>query len=143
MKNWTVRQRIIASFSVVVVILLLLSATAYYRLATVEQAAINVRTSAAPGMEFAGLTRLAWADHLLESQRLLMASQDDETRQHAGADASKAFAELTQRLDKNWTAYQATISTEPERLDAQNFLVKRDQYLALHAQLLEIGRAHV
>ena len=141
MKNWTVRQRIIASFSVVVVILLLLSATAYYRLATVEQAAINVRTSAAPGMEFAGLTRLAWADHLLESQRLLMASQDDETRQHAGADASKAFAELTQRLDKNWTAYQATISTEPERLDAQNFLVKRDQYLALHAQLLELVAA--
>ncbi|WP_298187655.1 methyl-accepting chemotaxis protein [uncultured Pseudomonas sp.] len=141
MKNWTVRQRIIASFSVVVVILLLLSATAYYRLATVEQAAINVRTSAAPGMEFAGLTRLAWADHLLESQRLLMASQDDETRQHAGADASKAFAELTQRLDKNWRAYQATISTEPERLDAQNFLVKRDQYLALHAQLLELVAA--
>ncbi|MGE6791526.1 methyl-accepting chemotaxis protein WspA [Pseudomonas guineae] len=141
MKNWTVRQRIIASFSVVVVILLLLSATAYYRLATVEQSAINVRTSAAPGMELAGLMRLAWADHLLESQRLLMAGQDNEARRRVGAEASKAFAELAQRLDRNWTAYQATISTEPERLDAQNFLVKRDQYLALHAQLLELTAA--
>tara|TARA_R110000868_G_scaffold119526_4_gene317344 strand:+ start:5481 stop:7127 length:1647 start_codon:yes stop_codon:yes gene_type:complete len=140
-KNWTVRQRIIASFSVVVVILLLLSATAYYRLATVEQSAINVRTSAAPGMELAGLMRLAWADHLLESQRLLMAGQDNEARRRVGAEASKAFAELAQRLDRNWTAYQATISTEPERLDAQNFLVKRDQYLALHAQLLELTAA--
>ncbi|MDX1297936.1 MAG: methyl-accepting chemotaxis protein [Pseudomonas sp.] len=141
MKNWTVRQRIIASFSVVVVILLLLSATAYYRLATVEQAAINVRASAAPGMQQAGLMRLAWSEHLLESQRLLMTGQADEARQRAAAESSEAFVALTQGMDKTWAAYQATISTEQGRLEAQRFLVKRDQYLELHAQLLELVAA--
>lgn len=138
MKNWTVRQRIIASFSVVVVILLLLSATAYYRLATVEQAATHVSTSAAPGMQQAGLMRLAWADHLMESQRLLMVGRDSVDGLSLNASERKAFAELSQRMDKTWAAYQGTINTEQDRLEAQNFLIKRDQYLALHAQLLEL-----
>ena len=121
MKNWTVRQRIIASFSVVVVILLLLSATAYYRLATVEQAATHVSTSAAPGMQQAGLMRLAWADHLMESQRLLMVGRDSVDGLSLNADERKAFAELSQRMDKTWAAYQGTINTEQDRLEAQNF----------------------
>jgi methyl-accepting chemotaxis protein WspA len=93
-KNWTVRQRIIASFSVVVIILLLLSATAYYRLATVEQAAVNVRKSAAPGMQLAGQMRLAWADHLMESQRLLMVGQDDDARRNLSPEESKVFCRV-------------------------------------------------
>ncbi|WP_339410332.1 methyl-accepting chemotaxis protein [Pseudomonas sp. EA_35y_Pfl2_R5] len=132
MKNWTVQQRIIASFSVVVVILLLLSVTAYYRLAMVEQAAINVRASAAPGMHQAGLMRLTWADHFMATQRLLMVGQDDE------AQGNQAFSELAQRLDTTWNAYQAILRTEEDRLESQAFLVKRDQYMKLHAQLLEL-----
>ncbi|MFI8382220.1 methyl-accepting chemotaxis protein [Pseudomonas sp. NPDC079086] len=138
MKNWTVRQRIIASFFVVVIILLLLSATAYYRLATVEQAAVNVRTSAAPGMQLAGQLRLAWADHLMESQRLLMVGQDDDARRNLSPEESKVFAELIQRLDTTWAAYQETNNSERSRLESQEFLSKRDQYLALHAQLLAL-----
>ena len=143
-KNLTVRQRIIASFSVVVVILLLLSATAYYRLATVEQAAIKVSTSAAPGMQLVGLARLAWADHLLESQRLLIVSQEGAAGLSLSATERKTFEELLQRLETTWADYQNTISSEAERVEAQRFVLKRDQYLTLHAQFLELiaaGRA--
>jgi len=137
-KNWTVQQRIIASFSVVVIILLLLSATAYYRLATVEQAAVNVRASAAPGMQQAGLMRLAWADHLMESQRLLMVGQDDGVRSSLSAQEREAFAALTQRMDKTWAALLETIRSEQGRVESQQFLLKREQYLELHGQLLEL-----
>ncbi|WP_339522577.1 methyl-accepting chemotaxis protein [Pseudomonas sp. EA_35y_Pfl2_R111] len=141
MKNWTVQQRIIASFSVVVVILLLLSITAYYRLAMVEQAAINVRASAAPGMHQAGLMRLAWADHFMATQRLLMVGQGDEAQGNLNANELKAFSELAQRLDTTWNAYQKILSTEEDRLESQAFLAKRDQYMKLHAQLLELAAA--
>ena len=137
-KNLTVRQRIIASFSVVVVILLLLSATAYYRLATVEQAAIKVSTSAAPGMQLVGLARLAWAD------RLLIVSQEGAAGLSLSAAERKTFEELLQRLETTWADYQNTISSEAERAEAQRFVLKRDQYLTLHAQFLELiaaGRA--
>lgn len=138
MKNWTVRQRIIASFSVVVAILLLLSATAYYHLATVEQAAIKVSASAAPGMQLVGLTRLAWADHLMESQSLLMTGEDGEVKHSLSEDERKTFVKVAQRLDKTWADYLRTISTEQERLEAQHFEDKRERYMQLHAQLLEL-----
>jgi methyl-accepting chemotaxis protein WspA len=137
-KNWTVRQRIIASFSVVVAILLLLSATAYYRLATVEQAAVKVSASAAPGMQLVGLTRLAWADHLMESQSLLMTGEDGEVKHSLSEDERKTFVKVAQRLDKTWADYLRTISTEQERLEAQHFEDKRERYMQLHAQLLEL-----
>ena len=138
MKNWTVRQRIIASFSVVVVILLLLSATAYYRLAMVEQAAVNVRVSAAPGMRLVGVMRLAWADHLLESQRLLMVGQDQGARQALTAEKRDTFARLTGEVNAALVAYEGTISREAERAEARLFANKRDEYFKVHAQWLEL-----
>ncbi len=138
MKNWTVRQRIIASFSVVVVILLLLSATAYYRLAMVEQAAVNVRVSAAPGMRLVGVMRLAWADHLLESQRLLMVGQDQGARQALTTEKRDTFARLTREVNAALVAYEGTITREVERAEVQLFANKRDEYLKVHAQWLEL-----
>ncbi len=138
MKNWTVRQRIIASFSVVVVILLLLSATAYYRLAMVEQAAVNVRVSAAPGMRLVGVMRLAWADHLLESQRLLMVGQEQGARRALTAEKRDTFARLTQEVNAALVAYEGTISREAERAEARLFANKRDEYFKVHAQWLEL-----
>lgn len=137
-KNWTVRQRIIASFSVVIVILLLLSATAYFRLATVEQAAVNVRVSAAPGMRLVGVMRLAWADHLLESQRLLMVGQDQSKRQELAVEKRVTFARLTNEVNAALLAYEDTITRDVDRAEAQLFASKRDQYLKVHAQWLEL-----
>jgi methyl-accepting chemotaxis protein WspA len=139
-KNWTVRQRIIASFSFVIAILLVLSITIYYRLAAVEQAAIEVRSSAAPGMQLAGQMRLTWAEHLLQSQRLLMidqASDDMQSLSPSKGELSK-FRELGSRLDEVWLEYQQVITSEQDRLQSQLFLEKRDQYLQLHAQMLKL-----
>lgn len=141
MKNWSVRQRIIASFSVVVAILLLLSATAYHRLATVEQAAINVRASAAPGMRLVGVIRLAWADHLLESQRLLMVGHDQAGRQALTAEKRETFARLAREVNAGLVAYEGTITSDEDRAQAQLFAQKRDQYFQLHAQWLELVAA--
>lgn len=138
MKNWTVRQRIIASFSVVIAILLALSVTVYYRLATVEQAAVEVRSSAAPGMQLTGLMRLVWAEHLLETQRLLMIDRPSEDAPRLDKEARVNFAELVQRLDKRWAEYQPSITSEADRQESQLFMAKRDQYLQLHGQMLKL-----
>ena len=138
MKNWTVRQRIIASFSVVIAILLVLSITVYYRLATVEQAAVEVSSSAAPGMQMASLTRLTWADHLTQSQRLLMVEPDASLEHKFGADERIVFRDLSQRLEKVWADYEQTISSEEEYQESLLFIEKRDQYLKLHAQMVKL-----
>jgi methyl-accepting chemotaxis protein WspA len=85
--------------------------------------------------------RLAWADHLMESQRLLMVGRDADVRLSFNEDARKAFAEMEERLDTTWSAFQKTISTETDRLESQAFISKRDQYMQLHAQLLELTAA--
>ena len=138
MKNWTVRQRIIASFSVVIAILLVLSITVYYRLATVEQAAVEVSSSAAPGMQMASLTRLTWADHLTQSQRLLMVEPEASLEHKFGAEERIVFRDLSQRLEKVWADYEQTISSEEEYQESLLFIEKRDQYLKLHAQMVKL-----
>jgi methyl-accepting chemotaxis protein WspA len=139
-KNWTVRQRIIASFSVVIAILLTLSVTVYYKLVTVEHAAIEVRSSAAPGMQLAGQMRLVWAEHLLDSQRLLMVDLTSQGIQGIISDKSERaqFDKLAKRLDELWADYQQVVTREQDRQGAQLFLEKRDQYLQLHAQMLKL-----
>ncbi len=141
MKNWTVRQRIIGSFSVVIAILLLMAISIYLRLASVEQSALKVRDSTAPGMYLVGLMRTAWADHLLLSQRLLMGDSDSASAPSAlrlSQEDLAAFAEVNQRLVDHYKAYQATISAEDHREVSARFAEKRDQYLALHGELLAL-----
>lgn len=141
MKNWTVRQRIIASFSVVIAIFLLLSISIYFKLLSVERSAVQVKDSAAPGMYLTGAIRIAWSRHLLETQRLIMNERE------SGAVAAVlndqvlgTFNSLQQQMDENWQAYQPSIVTEEGRQASLQFARYRDEYLQLHAELLDMVR---
>lgn len=48
MKNWTLRQRILASFAVIIAIMLLMIVAAYSRLVTIETAEEAVGPTAFP-----------------------------------------------------------------------------------------------
>lgn len=66
-KNWTVRQRILASFAVIIAIMLLMAATAYVKMLTVEKGAYRVQDDAMPGMYFITLVRSSWTDNYLQT----------------------------------------------------------------------------
>jgi methyl-accepting chemotaxis protein WspA len=48
-KNWTLRQRILASFAVIIAIMLLMVVVSYSRLLKIEASEASVRDDALPG----------------------------------------------------------------------------------------------
>ena len=50
MKNWTLRQRILASFAVIIAIMLLMVVVSYSRLLKIETSEVAVRDDAVPGV---------------------------------------------------------------------------------------------
>ncbi len=139
MKNWTVRQRIIASFSVVIAILLVLSISIYIKLFSVERSAVEAQTFAVPGMQLAGLMRLSWTDHMLETQRLLIAAKD-ETSALDGEWMTK-FQVINDRLSGNQGEYLATIRLDSDRQVFQHFIEQAAQYQKLHEQMFTLLEA--
>ncbi|NEK70665.1 MAG: methyl-accepting chemotaxis protein, partial [Xanthomonas perforans] len=61
-KNWTVRQRIQASFAVIIAIMLLMAAASFERLLKVEDGATRLLDDAMPGMFHITQVRSAWTD---------------------------------------------------------------------------------
>ena len=60
MKNWTLRQRILASFAVIIAIMLLMVVASYSRLLSIESSEETVRTDAIPGVYYSSMIRSAW-----------------------------------------------------------------------------------
>ena len=68
MKNWTLRQRILASFAVIIAIMLLMVVLSYSRLLKIEVSENSVRDDAVPGVFFSSMIRSAWVDSYLQTQ---------------------------------------------------------------------------
>ena len=58
-KNWTLRQRILASFAVIIAIMLLMVVVSYSRLLKIEVSENSVRDDAVPGVFFSSMIRSA------------------------------------------------------------------------------------
>src|SRR5450830_1278788 len=58
-KNWTLRQRIMASFAVIIAIMLLMVVVSYSRLLKIEASQESVRDDAVPGVYLSSMIRSA------------------------------------------------------------------------------------
>jgi methyl-accepting chemotaxis protein WspA len=70
-KNWTLRQRILASFAVVIAIMLLMVVFSYVSLLAVEREARKVSSDAMPGTYALTTIRTTWTDTMMKAQVLV------------------------------------------------------------------------
>ena len=120
MKNWTLRQRILASFAVIIAIMLLMVVVAYSRLLSIESSEESVRTDAIPGVYYSTMIRSAWVDSYILTQQLLGFST---TGVVSAADLAQ-FKDFESRLVLQIDNYQKTIFTQEDQ--AAFDLFKRD-----------------
>ncbi|MEK1942146.1 MAG: MCP four helix bundle domain-containing protein, partial [Pseudomonas sp.] len=76
MKNWTLRQRILASFAVIIAIVILMIAVAYSRLVTIEAGAKSVANDSMPGVYFSSYIRSSWVDSFILAQQVVGLSDE-------------------------------------------------------------------
>ncbi|MDD2060390.1 methyl-accepting chemotaxis protein [Pseudomonas sp. GD03860] len=117
MKNWTLRQRILASFAVIIAIMLLMVVAAYSRLEAIETDEEAVRTDSIPGVYYSSMIRSAWVDSYVLTQQLVGLSGN---REITAADKLQ-YKEYDDRLKQHMSSYQATIQDPDDQATFDEF----------------------
>lgn len=117
MKNWTLRQRILASFAVIIAIMLLMVVVFYSRLLKIEASEVAVRDDAVPGVYLSSMIRSAWVDSYLQTLELLGLREDKKL-----SDADKAeFKSFEVRIQQQMSNYEQTIAGSDDRSEFERF----------------------
>jgi len=133
-KNWTLRQRILASFAVIIAIMLLMVVAAYSRLLSVENSEETVRTDSIPGVYYSSMVRSAWVDSYILTLQLVGSS---DHRPLTNEDR-KQYASFEERLDKELANYRTTIFDGEDRSSFDEFERLHTEYGHRLANVLEL-----
>ncbi|MBC3421536.1 methyl-accepting chemotaxis protein [Pseudomonas sp. RW3S2] len=136
MKNWTLRQRILASFAVIIAIMLLMIVAAYSRLVTIEASEQAVATDSIPGIYYSSMIRSAWVDSYVASQQLVGLS---DHRELTSADI-ELFKGFHDRLRAQMTNYQGTIQDAQDQASFDTFVRLEEDYVKVVDQVLAAYR---
>ncbi|MGK9415180.1 methyl-accepting chemotaxis protein [Pseudomonas cedrina] len=133
MKNWTLRQRILASFAVIIAIMLLMVVVSYSRLLQIEASQESVRDDAVPGVYLSSMIRSAWVDSYLETIDII-GLRDDKAFTNADRADYKSFEA---RIEQQMANYEKTVHSQADRMEFDNFKAAHINYNKVLAQVLE------
>ncbi|MQU66389.1 HAMP domain-containing protein [Pseudomonas sp. FSL R10-1350] len=133
MKNWTLRQRILASFAVIIAIMLLMVVASYSRLLSIESSEETVRTDSIPGVYYSSMVRSAWVDsYVLTLQLVGSATQRDLT-----SEDRKLYASYEDRMIQELDNYRTTIFDDQDRAEFDEFERIHGEYTKALAGVLQ------
>ncbi|WP_322846039.1 methyl-accepting chemotaxis protein [Pseudomonas sp. B33.4] len=139
MKNWTLRQRILASFAVIIAIMLLMVVVSYSRLLKIEASENSVRDDAIPGVYYSSMIRGAWVDSYLQTQELLGLKEGLGISSEDAADY-KAFEA---RLQEQMANYRKTMATDEDRTEFAAFEKYHDAYIQIQDAVLDLHKRNL
>lgn len=134
--NLTVRNRIIASFMLIIAILVLLAGASYMRLVKIEGEANGIRNESIPGVYYISKAQNIWARHMLDTRRLLLRFADEGGTTLLDS-YREQFATTEQELDEQFGRYLNTVVDEKERALVEQFRQQQRLYLNRQGHLLD------
>ena len=134
MKNWTLRQRILASFAVIIAIMLLMVVAAYSRLLSIESSEETVRADSIPGVYYSSMIRSAWVDSYVLTLQLVGSSNQRDLNN----EDRKLYASYEERLKLELENYRGTIFDKNDRAAFDEFERLHQQYAQILANVLEL-----
>ncbi|WGK91681.1 methyl-accepting chemotaxis protein [Pseudomonas migulae] len=136
MKNWTLRQRILASFAVIIAIMLLMVVVSYSRLLKIEASEVSVRDDALPGVYYSSMIRGAWVDSYLQTQEMLGLKEG----QGISAEDAADFKNFEARVQDAMNSYRATVTTDEDKLEFATFEKYHENYGKILAAVLDLHK---
>ncbi|MBV6822413.1 methyl-accepting chemotaxis protein [Pseudomonas sp. PD9R] len=136
MKNWTLRQRILASFAVIIAIMLLMVVASYSRLLKIEESEASVRDDALPGVYYSSMIRSAWVDAFLQTQEMLGLKEG----QGISAEDAADFKAFEARLQEQMAKYRGTVTTDEDKVEFAAFEQKREDFNKILAAVLDLHK---
>jgi methyl-accepting chemotaxis protein WspA len=123
-KNWTLRQRIMASFAVIIAIMLLMVVVSYSRLLKIEASQESVRDDAVPGVYLSSMIRSAWVDSYLLTIDII-GLRAEKTLTSADKTDFKSFEA---RIEQQMASYEKTVNSQADRMEFDNFKAAHINY---------------
>lgn len=134
MKNWTLRQRILASFAVIIAIMLLMVVVSYSRLLKIEASEASVREDALPGVYYSSTIRGAWVDSFLQIQAMLGLKEG----QGVSAEVAADFKSYEARVHEAMNNYRTTVTTDEDKVDFAIFEKIHGEYYKSLAAVMDL-----
>ncbi|KFE53045.1 methyl-accepting chemotaxis protein [Pseudomonas syringae] len=131
MKNWTLRQRILASFAVIIAIMLLMVVVSFSRLLSIQSSEEQVREDALPGVYYSTLLRSAWGESYIRTLELI---GEGEGRVLTAAEKDQ-FQDFENRLQEQIENYRKTIFDDTDRANFAGFEKLRETYTRLLSEV--------
>lgn len=136
MKNWTLRQRILASFAVIIAIMLLMVVVSYSRLLKIEASEASVREDALPGLYYSSMVRSAWVDTYVRTQEML----GFKAGQGFSAEEAESFKNFEVRLQEQMRNYQGTVTTDEDKVEYAVFEKLHENYNKALAAVVDLHK---
>jgi methyl-accepting chemotaxis protein WspA len=130
-KNWTLRQRILASFAVIIAIMLLMVVVSYSRLQSIATSEEQVRLDALPGLYYSTLVRSAWGESYIRTLELI---GEGKTRTLTKQEKDQ-FAGFEENLQRQMDGYKQSIFDETDKANFATFEKRRETYSRLLADV--------
>ena len=134
MKNWTLRQRILASFAVIIAIMLLMVVVSYSRLLKIQDSEENVRVDAVPGVYFSSMIRGGWVDSYVLTQQIVGLSGNREIT----AEDKARYQGFEQHLREEIQNYQKLIQNPADQVSFDEFEVNHQDFNKALAKVLDL-----
>jgi methyl-accepting chemotaxis protein WspA len=134
MKNWTLRQRLLASFAALIAIMLLMAGMAYAHLLNIERSEHKLQTDALPGLYYTDRIRGSVAHNLLLAQQLLNVAPSSEQ----GKALLQQLREQDGALQELLAKYQASTSSEEDQSIFARLQAHLHEYEAQKKQLIAL-----
>lgn len=136
MKNLTLRQRILASFLVILAIMALMVVVDYRRLLHIEEEVATINTDAVPGIYYSTSIRSSWFAGFVVVQDAYNSDSDQERRA-----ALEALPKNDQQLEENIAFYRRTISRGDDSKMFDDFEKELQEYKRIRAEILSVAAA--
>jgi len=134
MKNWTIKQRILGSFAVILILMVVMAGVASTRLAKIEDEATSLRQDSNPGLYYSTMINAAWYENLLLGQQIAQVDDSEATRQ-ADIALLRANAERLNHLQEE---YDKTVYSARDRALFEQFKQARMAYRQIQQDILRM-----
>src|SRR5450830_453495 len=134
MKNWTIKQRLLGSFAVILILMVIMAVVASTRLAKIDDEATSLRQDSTPGLYYSTMINAAWYENLLLGQQIAQVDETEATRQ---ADIALLRAN-GERLNHLQEEYDKTVFTTRDRALFEQFKQARMAYRQIQQDILRM-----
>ncbi|EJL04907.1 MULTISPECIES: methyl-accepting chemotaxis protein [Pseudomonas] len=134
MKNWTLRQRILASFAVIIAIMLLMVVVSFSRLLKIQDSEERVRADAVPGVYYSSMIRGGWVDSYVLTQQIVGLSGNHEIT----AEDKTRFQGFEQHLREEIQNYQQLIQNPADQASFDEFENNHQAFNLAMAKVLDL-----